>query len=79
MEYASLFYNTNTCWVRFGRGRTTFEQAVQYSRDLLEAAAQAVIGRIIHFSVAKASTDCRLPYFRAQIFNCPIGQIILIS
>ena len=56
----------NTCWIRFGRGRTTFEQAVENSRVLFEAAAQASVGRVVHFSVANASTGSRLPYFRGK-------------
>ena len=36
MEGASVFYNTYL--IRFGRGLNTFEQAVENSRVLLEAA-----------------------------------------
>ena len=61
---AGVLYNTY--WIRFGRGRTTFEQAVENSRVLFEAAAQAGVGRIVHFSVANASPDSRLPYFRGK-------------
>ena len=64
MEGAGVLYNTY--WVRFGRGRTTFEQAVENSRVLFEAAAQAGLGRIVHFSVANASPESRLPYFRSK-------------
>ena len=32
----------------------------------MEAAKRAGIGRIVHFSVANASSDSRLPYFRAK-------------
>ena len=31
----------NTCWIQFGRRRTTLEQAADNSRLLFEAAAQA--------------------------------------
>ncbi len=64
MDRCSVLYNTY--WVRFGRGRTTFEQAVENSRVLFEAAAKAGVGRIVHFSVANASSDSRLPYFRGK-------------
>ena len=37
----------NTYWIRFGRGRTTFDQAVDNSRVLFDAAARAGVGRII--------------------------------
>ena len=61
---AGVLYNTY--WVRFGRGRTSFEQAVENSRILFEAAARAGVGRIVHFSVANATTDSKLPYFRGK-------------
>ena len=59
MLEAGVFYNTS--WVRFGRGRTTFDQAVENSKVLFEAAAQAGVERIVHFSVANAALDSRLP------------------
>ncbi|MCY4653455.1 MAG: epimerase [Dehalococcoidia bacterium] len=64
MEGAGVLYNTY--WIRFGRGRTTFEQAVENSRILFEVAAGAGVERIVHFSVANASSESRLPYFRGK-------------
>ena len=64
MAGADVLYNTY--WIRFGRGRTTFDQAVENSRVLFDAAARAGVGRIVHFSVASASSECRLPYFRGK-------------
>ena len=64
MRGAGVLYNTY--WVRFGRGRTTFNQAVENSKALFEAAAKAGVGRIVHFSVANASSESRLPYFRGK-------------
>ncbi len=64
MEGAGVLYNTY--WIRFGRGRNTFEQAVENSRTLFEAAAEAGVGRIVHFSVTNASSASRLPYFRGK-------------
>ena len=64
MEGAGVLYNTY--WIRFGRGLNTFEQAVENSRVLFEAAALAGVGKIVHFSVANASTESRLPYFRGK-------------
>ena len=61
MEGAGVLYNTY--WIRFGRGRDTFEQAVENSRVLFDAAADAGVGRVVHFSVANASSESRLPYF----------------
>ena len=64
MRGAGVLYNTY--WIRFGRGLTTFEQAVENSRVLFEAAVRAGVGRIVHFSVANASADSALPYFRGK-------------
>ena len=64
MEGAGVLYNTY--WVRFARGQTTFDLAVENSTALFEAAAQAGVGRIVHFSVANAASDSRLPYFRGK-------------
>ena len=36
-----------TYWVRFGRGRTIFDPAVENSRLLFESAARAGVGRIV--------------------------------
>ena len=64
MDRCSVLYNTY--WVRFGRGRTTFDQGVENSKVLFDAAARAGVGRIVHFSVANASTEAKLPYFRGK-------------
>ena len=64
MQGAGVLYNTY--WIRFGRGRNTFDQAVANSKVLFNAAAKAGVGRIVHFSVANASSDSRLPYFRGK-------------
>ena len=37
---------------------------VENSKVLFEAAAKAGVGRTVHLSVANASTESRLPYFR---------------
>ena len=64
MEGAGVLYNTY--WIRFARGQTTFDLAVENTRTLLEAAKQAGVGRIVHFSVANASATSGLPYFRGK-------------
>ena len=64
MEGAGVLYNTY--WIRFGRGGTTFDQAVENTKVLFEAATNAGVARIVHFSVANASSDSRLPYFRGK-------------
>ena len=49
-----------------GRRRTTFEQSVENSRVLFEAAVGAGVEGIVHFPVANASSECPLPYFRGK-------------
>ena len=64
MQGAAVHYNTY--WARFGTGGTTFDQAVENSRVLFDAAIEAGVGRIVHLSGAYASTESRLPYFRRK-------------
>ena len=64
MRGASVLYNTY--WIRFERGGTTFDRAVENTRTLFEAAARAGVGRIVHISVANADTGSSLPYFRGK-------------
>src|SRR3989442_7966074 len=56
----------NTYWVRFPRGRVTFEQAVANSERLIEAAVAAGVRRIVHISVTNAEASSSLPYFRGK-------------
>ncbi len=56
----------NTYWVRFDRGRVTYAQAVENTRILLRAAAEAGVRRVVHVSVTKPSADSPLPYFRGK-------------
>ena len=64
MRGAGVLYNTY--WVRFARRQTTFEQAIENTRMLFEAAKEAGVGRIVHLSVTNASHESRLPYFRGK-------------
>ncbi len=56
----------NTYWIRFARGRVTFETAVQNTRRLLRAAAEAGVRRVVHLSVTNPAQDSPFPYFRAK-------------
>src|SRR5436309_10590978 len=56
----------NTYWVRFPRGRVTFEQAVANSQNLFEAEGVAGVRRVVHISVTSPSTTSRLPYFKGK-------------
>ena len=60
MEGAKVLYNTY--WIRFGRGSNTFEQLVENSRTLFEVASEAGVDKIVHFSVANASSESKQPY-----------------
>ncbi len=61
---ASVFYNTY--WIRFERGQTTFNGAVENSKILFNAAKNAGIKRIVHVSVSNPSPDSHLPYFKGK-------------
>ena len=67
MEGAGVLYNTY--WIRYARGKMTFDYAVENTRTLFEAAVDAGVGRIVHLSVTNPSHDSELPYFsgKAQV------------
>jgi len=56
----------NTYWVRFTRGRTTFETAVRNSRTLIQAARDAGVRRIVHVSIANPALESPLAYYRGK-------------
>jgi NADH dehydrogenase len=56
----------NTYWVRFDHGEATFARAVESSRALFRAAAEAGVERIVHVSITNPSLDSPLPYFRGK-------------
>jgi uncharacterized protein YbjT (DUF2867 family) len=56
----------NTYWVRFPRGRTTFDTAVRNSRTLMQAAKDAGVRRIVHVSIANPSLDSPLGYYKGK-------------
>ena len=64
MQGMSTFYNTY--WIRYTHGRVTFNLAVENTKILLEAAREAGVGRIVHFSVTSPSSESGLPYFRGK-------------
>ena len=59
MRGAGILYNTY--WVRYARGQTTFDRAVENTRTLSEAAESADVGRVVHSSVAKTSCSRPVP------------------
>jgi len=56
----------NTYWMRFPRGKRGFEQILEETRLLLDAARAAGVGRVVHFSVSNASLHAPTEYFRAK-------------
>ena len=56
----------NTYWVRFDRGRVTFDWAVENIKTLIHAAREAGIKRLVHVSISNPSSDSPLPYFRGK-------------
>jgi NADH dehydrogenase len=56
----------NTYWVRFERGETTFDGAVENTRRLFEAAKRARVRRIVHVSVSNPDPASPFPYFRGK-------------
>src|SRR2546430_14852182 len=56
----------NTYWVRFPRGRVTFEQAVANSQNLFEAAGVAGARRVVHISGTNPSATPPPPPFNGK-------------
>lgn len=56
----------NTYWVRFPRGKSTFETAVHNTRTLISAAKNAGVRRIVHVSIANPSLQSPLGYYRGK-------------
>ncbi|GAB4332667.1 MAG: hypothetical protein Kow0099_04450 [Candidatus Abyssubacteria bacterium] len=64
LKGADVFFNTY--WIRFPRGKKTFEKAVEHTKVLIDAARQAGVGRFVHISITNPSEDSSLPYFRGK-------------
>ncbi len=64
LQGATTLYNTY--WIRFARGPATFAGAVENSRALIKAAAEAGVKRMVHISITNPSVDSPLPYFRGK-------------
>ena len=56
----------NTYWVRFDHGAWTFAKAIENTRVLFRAAAEAGVERVVHVSITNPSPDSPLPYFRGK-------------
>ena len=60
----SVLYNTY--WVRFNHKTFTHARAVENSRTLFRAAAEAGVQRVVHVSVTNPSEDSDLEYFSGK-------------
>ncbi len=73
----------NTYWVRFPRGKSTFETAVQNTGTLIDAAKNAGLKRIVHVSIANPSSQSPLGYYRGKaqleksVVNSGLSYVIL--
>lgn len=56
----------NTYWIRFPRGESNFETAVQNTRTLITAAKDAGVRHIVHVSIANPSLHSPLGYYRGK-------------
>ncbi len=56
----------NTYWIRFSHGAVTFEQAVANTQQLIQAAQEAGVHRLVHLSITNPAVTSRLPYFRGK-------------
>lgn len=56
----------NTYWIRYESRGMTFDTAVENSRVLIRAAADAGVRRIVHISIANPSAGSDLPYYRGK-------------
>jgi uncharacterized protein YbjT (DUF2867 family) len=78
---AETFYNTY--WIRFPRGGSTFERAVENTRTLLRCSGEAGVRRVVHVSVSNPSRASPLPYFRGKaaveeaVRNSPLEHAIV--
>lgn len=56
----------NTYWVRFPRGKSTFEGAVRNTQTLIRAVKDAGVQRIVHVSIANPSLESSLGYYQGK-------------
>ncbi len=61
---AAVLYNTY--WVRFDKVGFSHDAAVDRTRTLFRAAAEAKVGRVVHVSITSPSESSPLPYFRGK-------------
>jgi uncharacterized protein YbjT (DUF2867 family) len=64
LEGVTTLYNTY--WIRFSHGSITYEQAVENTKILFQAAKEAGVRRIVHVSISNPAETSRLPYFKGK-------------
>lgn len=64
LEGVTTLYNTY--WIRFSHGSTTYDQAVENTKILFQAAKEAGVQRIVHVSITNPAETSRLPYFKGK-------------
>jgi len=64
LEGVDVLYNTY--WVRFTQRGFSHAKAVENTRRLFRAAAEAGVRRIVHVSITNPSEDCPLEYFSGK-------------
>jgi len=56
----------NTHWIRFARGKVSFDLATDRTLRLLDAGRRSRVRRVVHISVVNASETAPTAYFRAK-------------
>ena len=64
LDGADTLYNT--FWIRFSHGPANHDLAVRNTRNLVDAAVNAGVRRIVHISITGATGESNLPYFRGK-------------
>ncbi len=64
LQGATTLYNTY--WIRFSHKSITFDQAVENTKVLIQAAQEAGVRRIVHISITNPAETSRLPYFKGK-------------
>jgi NADH dehydrogenase len=58
----------NTYWIRFERGRATWQSVVDNTSMLMRAAGAAGVSRVVHVSVTNPDAGSDLLYYRHKAF-----------
>jgi len=66
MEGAETLYNTY--WVRFTHGGISYQQAVDNTMVLIDAAERAGVKRVVHVSITNPAEESPYPYFSGKAF-----------